>query len=131
MSQDTTSAVVDASASAGHGSATGAEKGDAFENLLHETRKFAPSPEFAADAVVTAAEYGEANAEASFALSEAEACSPAAAESDAALLARGPQARTTAPAQRSQMDSRDEITIRRARPVRREAGRGVSRRVTS
>ena len=64
MSQDTTSAVVDASASTGQpGSARGAGQGDAFENLLHETRKFAPSPEFAADAVVTAAEYEDANAD--------------------------------------------------------------------
>ncbi|MEV7475674.1 AMP-binding protein, partial [Pseudarthrobacter oxydans] len=64
MSQDTTSAVVDASASTGQpGSAQGAGQGDAFENLLHETRRFAPSPEFAADAVVTAAEYEDANAD--------------------------------------------------------------------
>ncbi|MGY4544017.1 hypothetical protein ACVWY0_003960, partial [Arthrobacter sp. UYNi723] len=40
-----------------------AKQGDAFENLLHENRTFAPSPEFAADAVVTAADYAEADAD--------------------------------------------------------------------
>ncbi|MCB5274615.1 Acetyl-coenzyme A synthetase [Arthrobacter sp. SO5] len=37
--------------------------GDAFENLSQENRKFAPSAEFAADAVVTAADYAEAAAD--------------------------------------------------------------------
>ncbi|MDQ0079660.1 hypothetical protein J2S97_004869, partial [Arthrobacter oryzae] len=32
-------------------------QGDAFENLSHENRKFAPSEDFAANAVVTAADY--------------------------------------------------------------------------
>ncbi|MDI3213149.1 acetate--CoA ligase [Arthrobacter sp. AL12] len=36
---------------------------DAFENLSQEDRKFAPSPEFAANAVVTAADYAEADAD--------------------------------------------------------------------
>ncbi|MGO4192832.1 acetate--CoA ligase [Arthrobacter sp. YAF17] len=40
-----------------------AHQGDAFENLSHENRKFAPSPEFAANAVVTAADYAEADAD--------------------------------------------------------------------
>ena len=35
---------------------TQAPQGDAFENLSQENRKFAPSPEFAANAVVTAAD---------------------------------------------------------------------------
>ncbi|MDT0194002.1 acetyl-coenzyme A synthetase, partial [Arthrobacter sp. AB6] len=64
MSQDTSSAVAPAAAGAGpqvpHGSD---EQGDAFENLLHETRAFPPSPEFADDAVVSAAEYEEAGAD--------------------------------------------------------------------
>ena len=42
---------------------TQAPQRDAFENLSHENRKFAPSPEFAANAVVTAAEYAEAAAD--------------------------------------------------------------------
>ncbi|MDQ6754311.1 MAG: acetyl-coenzyme A synthetase, partial [Actinomycetota bacterium] len=33
---------------------------DALENLSHENRKIAPSAEFAANAVVTAADYSEA-----------------------------------------------------------------------
>ncbi len=37
--------------------------GDAFENLSQENRKFAPSAEFAANAVVTAADYAEADAD--------------------------------------------------------------------
>src|SRR4051794_17941057 len=36
---------------------------DAFENLSHEERRFAPSAGFAADAVATAAEYAEADAD--------------------------------------------------------------------
>lgn len=42
---------------------TQAPNGDAFENLSQENRKFAPSPEFAANAVVTAADYAEADAD--------------------------------------------------------------------
>ncbi|MEQ4518844.1 acetate--CoA ligase [Pseudarthrobacter sp. B907] len=38
-------------------------QGDAFENLSQENRKFAPSAEFAANAVVTAADYAEADAD--------------------------------------------------------------------
>ncbi|BAS16150.1 acetyl-coenzyme A synthetase [Arthrobacter sp. Hiyo8] len=41
----------------------GAGNGDALENLLHENRKFAPTPEFAANAVVGAEVYAEANAD--------------------------------------------------------------------
>ncbi|MDQ0755203.1 acetate--CoA ligase [Arthrobacter sp. B3I4] len=37
--------------------------GDAFENLSQENRKFSPSAEFAANAVVTAADYAEADAD--------------------------------------------------------------------
>lgn len=40
-----------------------APQGDAFENLSQENRRFAPSAEFAANAVVTAAEYAEADAD--------------------------------------------------------------------
>ncbi len=42
---------------------TQAPQGDAFENLSQENRKFAPSPEFAANAVVSAADYAEADAD--------------------------------------------------------------------
>ncbi len=42
---------------------TQAPQGDAFENLSQENRKFAPSAEFAANAVVTAADYAEADAD--------------------------------------------------------------------
>jgi acetyl-CoA synthetase len=42
---------------------TQARQGDAFANLSQENRKFAPSPEFAANAVVTAADYAEADAD--------------------------------------------------------------------
>ncbi|BCW72690.1 acetate--CoA ligase [Arthrobacter sp. NicSoilB8] len=38
-------------------------QGDAFENLSQENRRFAPSAEFAANAVVTAGEYAEADAD--------------------------------------------------------------------
>ena len=58
MSQDTPSSPATAA-----GTQPGAPQGDAFENLLHESRKFAPTPEFAANAVVTAAEYAEADAD--------------------------------------------------------------------
>ncbi len=40
-----------------------APQGDAFENLSQENRRFAPSAEFAANAVVTAGEYAEADAD--------------------------------------------------------------------
>ena len=40
-----------------------APQGDAFENLSQENRRFAPSAEFAANAVVTAADYAEADAD--------------------------------------------------------------------
>lgn len=43
--------------------ASTATHGDALENLLHENRKFAPSEEFAANAVATAATYQEADAD--------------------------------------------------------------------
>ena len=36
------------------------QHGDAFENLSHEHRKFAPSAEFAGNAVVTEADYADA-----------------------------------------------------------------------
>ncbi|MDF9752944.1 acetate--CoA ligase [Arthrobacter sp. ES3-54] len=39
------------------------QAGDAFENLSQENRRFAPSAEFAANAVVTAGEYAEAAAD--------------------------------------------------------------------
>ena len=39
------------------------QAGDAFENLSQENRRFAPSAEFAANAVVTAADYAEADAD--------------------------------------------------------------------
>jgi acetyl-CoA synthetase len=39
------------------------QHGDAFENLSHEDRKFAPSAEFAANAVVTQADYADADAD--------------------------------------------------------------------
>lgn len=42
---------------------TQAPHGDAIENLSQENRRFAPSPEFAASAVVTAADYAEADAD--------------------------------------------------------------------
>lgn len=43
--------------------ATQMTQGDAFENLSQENRRFAPSAEFAANAVVTAADYAEADAD--------------------------------------------------------------------
>ncbi|MGO4807516.1 acetyl-coenzyme A synthetase N-terminal domain-containing protein, partial [Arthrobacter sp. 2MCAF15] len=39
------------------------QDGDAFENLSQEDRRFAPSAEFAANAVVTAGEYAKADAD--------------------------------------------------------------------
>ncbi|WP_426987962.1 acetate--CoA ligase [Pseudarthrobacter sp. Y6] len=58
MSQDTPGSTATAPAA----SVQTDQQGDAFENLLHENRAFAPSPQFAADAVVTAADYAEADA---------------------------------------------------------------------
>ncbi|SDP76298.1 acetyl-coenzyme A synthetase [Arthrobacter sp. ok909] len=43
--------------------ATQSPQGDAFENLSQENRRFAPSAEFAANAVATAADYAEADAD--------------------------------------------------------------------
>ncbi|MDQ1623879.1 MAG: acetyl-CoA synthetase, partial [Actinomycetota bacterium] len=51
------------SAAGTQASGTPARQGDAFENLSHETRKFSPSAAFAAGAVVTAADYAEADAD--------------------------------------------------------------------
>ncbi|MEV7607191.1 acetate--CoA ligase [Paenarthrobacter sp. NPDC089322] len=59
MSQDTTGSTATAAAST-DGHATHVET---LENLLHENRKFAPSAEFAANAVVTADAYKEAEAD--------------------------------------------------------------------
>ncbi len=76
MSQDTPSSTATAAhaevpanqSSAGgaaNASANGGQtgNGDAFENLSHENRKFAPSEDFAANAVVTAEDYAEADAD--------------------------------------------------------------------
>lgn len=61
MSQDTTGSPAPAAAtSAGQGQAPHVE---ALENLLHEDRQFAPSEEFTANAVATAADYAEAAAD--------------------------------------------------------------------
>ncbi|WP_144659648.1 acetate--CoA ligase [Paenarthrobacter nicotinovorans] len=61
MSQDTTgSTATAAAATAQNGQAPHVE---ALENLLHENRKFAPSAEFAANAVATADAYKEAEAD--------------------------------------------------------------------
>ncbi|ALV43976.1 acetyl-coenzyme A synthetase [Pseudarthrobacter sulfonivorans] len=62
MSQDTPGSTTTAPAASVQNNPQGDQQGDAFENLLHENRTFAPSPEFAADAVVTAADYAEADA---------------------------------------------------------------------
>lgn len=59
MSQDTTGSTATAAPS----SAGGQARQDALENLLQENRKFAPSAEFAANAVVTADEYAKADAD--------------------------------------------------------------------
>lgn len=59
MSQDTPGSTAAAPAA----SVQTDQQGDAFENLLHENRAFAPSPEFAANAVVTAADYAEGDAD--------------------------------------------------------------------
>ncbi|MGY4541705.1 non-ribosomal peptide synthetase component F, partial [Arthrobacter sp. UYNi723] len=63
MSQDTPGSTATAPAAAVQSDQQTNQQGDAFENLLHENRAFAPSPEFAADAVVTAADYAEADAD--------------------------------------------------------------------
>ncbi|MBN9131095.1 MAG: acetate--CoA ligase [Paenarthrobacter ureafaciens] len=59
MSQDTTGSTATAAPSA----AGGQTRQDALENLLQENRKFAPSAEFAANAVVSADEYAKADAD--------------------------------------------------------------------
>ncbi|MEK0156679.1 acetate--CoA ligase [Arthrobacter oryzae] len=56
-------AAVSPSANGASANSAHAGNGDAFENLSQEDRKFAPSPEFAANAVVTAADYAEADAD--------------------------------------------------------------------
>jgi acetyl-CoA synthetase len=58
-----TAATADPSANGGSGNSAHGGNGDAFENLSQEDRKFAPSQEFAANAVVTAADYAEADAD--------------------------------------------------------------------
>jgi acetyl-CoA synthetase len=62
MSQQTPDATT-TQASGSTASASTPQQGDAFENLSHENRKFAPSEEFARNAVVTAADYAEADAD--------------------------------------------------------------------
>ncbi|BCW49840.1 acetate--CoA ligase [Arthrobacter sp. StoSoilB13] len=61
MSQDTTGSTTTAAASTPQNGR--APHVEALENLLHENRKFPPSPEFAANAVATADEYKEAEAD--------------------------------------------------------------------
>src|SRR4029453_13058115 len=61
MSQDNTGSTATAARKAD--SADLQPHGDALENLLHENRRFAPSEDFAANAVVTAADYVEADAD--------------------------------------------------------------------
>ena len=63
MSQDTPSSTATVPSASTQPADQQGHQGDAFANLLHETRAFPPSPEFAANAVVTEAEYGEANAD--------------------------------------------------------------------
>ncbi|MFJ4209757.1 acetate--CoA ligase [Paenarthrobacter sp. NPDC089675] len=60
MSQDTTGSTATAAAT---NAGSGQPSHEALENLLHENRKFAPSAEFAADAVVAADEYAKADAD--------------------------------------------------------------------
>ncbi|WP_104140812.1 acetate--CoA ligase [Arthrobacter sp. ZGTC131] len=55
MSHDTPGSTATAAATS--------QQGDALENLLHENRKFAPSEDFAANAVVGAEAYAEAEAD--------------------------------------------------------------------
>lgn len=61
MSQDTTGSTATAAASTPQNGP--APHVEALENLLHENRKFPPSPEFAANAVASADEYKEAEAD--------------------------------------------------------------------
>ncbi|MCA4135366.1 acetate--CoA ligase [Arthrobacter sp. M4] len=63
MSQDTTGSTATAAPTTANSPAAAgqASQGDALENLLHEERSFPPSEEFAANAVVTAADYVEAD----------------------------------------------------------------------
>ncbi|BCW46852.1 acetate--CoA ligase [Arthrobacter sp. StoSoilB5] len=61
MSQDTPGSTATAAASTAHNG--DAPHVEALENLLHENRKFAPSAEFAANAVATADVYKEAEAD--------------------------------------------------------------------
>jgi acetyl-CoA synthetase len=63
MSQDTPGSTATAPAASAQGNLQDGQQGDAFENLLHENRKFAPSAAFSADAVVTAADYADADAD--------------------------------------------------------------------
>jgi acetyl-CoA synthetase len=63
MSQDTPGSTATATAASVQGNPQDDQQGDAFENLLHENLKFAPTPEFAAVAVVTAADYADADAD--------------------------------------------------------------------
>ncbi len=63
MSQDTPSSTATVPSASAQPAGQQGHQGDAFANLLHETRAFPPSPEFAANAVVTAAEYDDANAD--------------------------------------------------------------------
>lgn len=62
MSQQTTGATTTQAAGA-TSPGTAAHQGDAFENLSSENRRFAPSAEFARNAVVTEAEYAAADAD--------------------------------------------------------------------
>ncbi|MCT9868989.1 acetate--CoA ligase [Paenarthrobacter aurescens] len=61
MSQDTTGSTATAAASTAHNGQ--APHVEALENLLHENRKFAPSADFAANAVTSADAYAEAEAD--------------------------------------------------------------------
>ncbi|HSU46859.1 MAG TPA: AMP-binding protein, partial [Arthrobacter sp.] len=63
MSQDTPSSTATVPSPSGQPAGHQGHQGDAFENLLNETRTFPPTPEFAANAVVTASEYEEADAD--------------------------------------------------------------------
>ncbi|MFS2089257.1 acetate--CoA ligase [Paenarthrobacter nicotinovorans] len=61
MSQDTTGSTATAAASSAHNGQ--APHVEALENLLHENRKFAPSEEFASNAITSADAYKEAEAD--------------------------------------------------------------------
>jgi acetyl-CoA synthetase len=63
MSQDTPSTTATVPSDSAPAAGQHGQQGDAFANLLHETRAFPPSAEFAAGAVATAAEYDDANAD--------------------------------------------------------------------